>query len=74
MLEPGMNLESDLGIDSIKRVEILSRLEQEQPDAKALSSDDMGSLQTIADIINYLAPDETKASQKAPKKKLRMTP
>jgi len=74
MLEPSMNLESDLGIDSIKRVEILSRLEQEQPDAKALSSEDMGSLQTIADIINYLAPDETKASQKAPKKKLRMTP
>jgi acyl carrier protein len=74
MLEPSMNLESDLGIDSIKRVEILSRLEQEQPDAKALSSDDMGSLQTIADIINYLAPDETKASPKAPKKKLRMTP
>jgi acyl carrier protein len=68
MLEPTMNLESDLGIDSIKRVEILSRLEQEQPDAKALSSEDMGSLQTIADIINYLAPDETKASQKAPKK------
>nr|WP_321398229.1 beta-ketoacyl synthase N-terminal-like domain-containing protein [uncultured Desulfobacter sp.] len=74
MLEPSMNLESDLGIDSIKRVEILSRLEQEKPDAKALSSEDMGSLQTIADIINYLAPDETKASQKAPKKKLRMTP
>lgn len=74
MLEPTMNLESDLGIDSIKRVEILSRLEQEQPDAKALSSEDMGSLQTIADIINYLAPGETKASQEAPKKKLRMTP
>ncbi|WP_320042712.1 beta-ketoacyl synthase N-terminal-like domain-containing protein [uncultured Desulfobacter sp.] len=74
MLEPEMNLESDLGIDSIKRVEILSRLEQEQPDAKALSSDDMGGLKTIADIINYLAPDKTTVSPKASKKKLRMTP
>ncbi|MCG8549693.1 MAG: acyltransferase domain-containing protein [Desulfobacterales bacterium] len=74
MLEPEMNLESDLGIDSIKRVEILSRLEQEQPDAKALSPEDMGSLQTIADIINYLNSEQTAASQEAPKKKLRMTP
>jgi len=74
MLEPGMNLESDLGIDSIKRVEILSRLEQEQPDSKPLSPDDMGSLKTIADIINYLTPEQTTVSKEAPKKKLRMTP
>jgi acyl carrier protein len=74
MLEPGMNLESDLGIDSIKRVEILSRLEQEQPDAKALSPDDMGSLKTIADIITYLTPEQTTVSKETPKKKLHMTP
>ncbi|NDY74403.1 polyketide synthase, partial [Desulfobacter hydrogenophilus] len=74
MLEPGMNLESDLGIDSIKRVEILSRLEQEQPGSKALSPDDMGSLKTIADIINYLTPEQTTVSKETPKKKLRMTP
>nr|WP_320013790.1 beta-ketoacyl synthase N-terminal-like domain-containing protein [uncultured Desulfobacter sp.] len=73
MLEPGMNLESDLGIDSIKRVEILSRLEQEQPEAKALSPDDMGSLKTIADIITYLTPEQTTVSKETPKKKLRMT-
>ncbi|WP_020590265.1 type I polyketide synthase [Desulfobacter curvatus] len=73
MLEPGMNLESDLGIDSIKRVEILSRLEQEQPDSRALSPDDMGSLKTIADIINYLTPEQTTVSKETPKKKLRMT-
>ncbi|WP_321492661.1 beta-ketoacyl synthase N-terminal-like domain-containing protein [uncultured Desulfobacter sp.] len=74
MLEPGMNLESDLGIDSIKRVEILSRLEQEQPESRALSPDDMGSLKTIADIVNYLTPGQTKVSKEATKKKLRMTP
>ncbi|MDQ1269416.1 MAG: hypothetical protein QG618_723 [Thermodesulfobacteriota bacterium] len=74
MLEPGMNLESDLGIDSIKRVEILSRLEQEKPDSRALSPDDMGSLKTIADIINYLTPEQTTVSKETAKKKLRMTP
>lgn len=74
MLEPGMNLESDLGIDSIKRVEILSRLEQEQPDSRALSPDDMGSLKTITDIINFLTPEQTTVSKETAKKKLRMTP
>jgi acyl transferase domain-containing protein len=73
MLEPGMNLESDLGIDSIKRVEILSRLEQEQPESSTLSPDDMGSLKTIADIINYLTPEQTTVSKETSKKKLRMT-
>ncbi len=74
MLEPEMNLESDLGIDSIKRVEILSRLEQEQPESKALSPDEMGSLKTLADIVNYLTPEHTTVSRKTPKKKLHMTP
>ena len=74
MLEPEMNLESDLGIDSIKRVEILSRLEQEQPDCKALSPDDMGSLKTLADIVSHLTPEQTSVSKETTKKKLRMTP
>ncbi len=54
MLEKEMNLESDLGIDSIKRVEILSRLEQELADVNALSSDDMAGLKTIQDIVDFL--------------------
>ena len=78
MLEPSMNLESDLGIDSIKRVEILSKLEQEQSDLKAISPDEMGTLKTIEDIVRYLSsasPDNNQTSQGAPrpsKKKLRM--
>ncbi len=74
MLEPGMNLESDLGIDSIKRVEILSRLEQEQPESRALSPDDMGNLKTLSDIVKHLTPEQTTVSKEATKKKLRMTP
>jgi acyl transferase domain-containing protein/3-hydroxymyristoyl/3-hydroxydecanoyl-(acyl carrier protein) dehydratase/NAD(P)-dependent dehydrogenase (short-subunit alcohol dehydrogenase family)/acyl carrier protein len=56
MLEPHMNLESDLGIDSIKRVEILSRLEQEL-EGVTLSSEDMAGLQNIQDIVQFLTPD-----------------
>ena len=57
MLEPDMNLESDLGIDSIKRVEILSKLEQELEGVNTLSSEDMAGLKNIQDIVNFLTPD-----------------
>ncbi|MCP3942786.1 MAG: SDR family NAD(P)-dependent oxidoreductase [Desulfobacteraceae bacterium] len=57
MLEPSMNLESDLGIDSIKRVEILSKLEQKLDDTNTISSEDMAGLKTIQDIVEFLTPD-----------------
>ncbi|AJQ96657.1 type I polyketide synthase [Gynuella sunshinyii] len=56
MLEADMNLESDLGIDSIKRVEIFSALNEaleggiHKEDVEALAS-----LSTILDITGYLA-------------------
>lgn len=59
MLEPSMNLESDLGIDSIKRVEILSKLEQTLDHIDSISSDDIASLKTIEEIINYLTNTDT---------------
>ncbi len=62
MLEPSMNLESDLGIDSIKRVEILSKLEQELDHIETISSDDIANLKTIEEIITYL----TRTDQKTP--------
>ncbi len=55
MLEPSMNLESDLGIDSIKRVEILSKLEQELESIQTISSDEIAGLKTIEEIINHLS-------------------
>ncbi len=68
MLEPGMNLESDLGIDSIKRVEILSRLEQALGDgAGGLSGEAMAKLKTIQDIVNFL--EQTEPETQAPLKK-----
>ena len=54
MLEQDMDLESDLGIDSIKRVEILSALEKEIPEAGSISTDDAAGLKTIRDIAGFL--------------------
>jgi len=69
MLEPSMSLESDLGIDSIKRVEILSKLEQELDHIDSISSDDIANLKTIEEIITYLAKSEQDTKMIADSKK-----
>jgi acyl transferase domain-containing protein/3-hydroxymyristoyl/3-hydroxydecanoyl-(acyl carrier protein) dehydratase/NAD(P)-dependent dehydrogenase (short-subunit alcohol dehydrogenase family)/acyl carrier protein len=68
MLEPSMNLESDLGIDSIKRVEILSKLEQELDHIETISSDDIAGLKTIEEIITHLAKTDQKIPVESKKK------
>ena len=50
-----MDIEAELGIDSIKRVEILSTLEEEMPDLPTVSPEVMGSLKTLGQIVEYLA-------------------
>jgi len=69
MLEPDMDLESDLGIDSIKRVEILSKLEQEMDENNVISSDDMADLKTIQDIVQFLNPEIQRVSMDIAQKK-----
>jgi NAD(P)-dependent dehydrogenase (short-subunit alcohol dehydrogenase family)/acyl carrier protein len=56
MLGLDMDIEAELGIDSIKRVEILSSLEEAIPDLPAVSPDIMGSLKTLGQILDYLNP------------------
>ena len=53
-LELDMRLDADLGIDSIKRVEILSALQERLPDAPAVKADDLGTLQTLRQIVGFL--------------------
>ncbi|WP_457551964.1 SDR family oxidoreductase [Desulfobacula sp.] len=68
MLEPSMNLESDLGIDSIKRVEIFSKLEQKMGHIETLSSDAIATLKTIEEIILYLTQNDPKTPVESKKK------
>ncbi|MEZ0298362.1 MAG: SDR family NAD(P)-dependent oxidoreductase, partial [Candidatus Methylacidiphilales bacterium] len=49
-----MDLESDLGIDSIKRVEILAGMRQRAPEAPSVEPEHLGSLRTLQDILNFL--------------------
>src|SRR6056297_3248966 len=54
MLELEMALDADLGIDSIKRVEILSALQERLPEAPAVRPEDLGGLQTLGQIVAHL--------------------
>ena len=47
MLESGMALEADLGIDSIKRVEIFSALQEKLPNLPEMDQTEMARLRTI---------------------------
>ncbi|MDL1984409.1 MAG: SDR family NAD(P)-dependent oxidoreductase [Deltaproteobacteria bacterium] len=55
MLGLDMDIESDLGIDSIKRVEIFSSLEEKLTNIQSVSPEIMGSLKTLRQIAEYLA-------------------
>jgi acyl carrier protein len=55
MLGLDMDIEADLGIDSIKRVEILSSLEEKMPNLPPMSPDMLGRLKTLGQIIDYIS-------------------
>ncbi|PID56092.1 hypothetical protein CSB45_12710 [candidate division KSB3 bacterium] len=55
MLDLDMGLDADLGIDSIKRVEILSALQSRLPDAPEIDSDQIGQIQNLRQIIDVLS-------------------
>src|SRR6201999_2455675 len=54
MLRPEMALEADLGIDSIKRVEILSAVRDAVPELPQLDPKALGTLQTLGEVADRL--------------------
>ncbi|REJ83312.1 MAG: acyltransferase domain-containing protein, partial [Acidobacteria bacterium] len=54
MLELEMELDADLGIDSIKRVEILSALQERLPEARVPAPDELAGLTTLAAVVAVL--------------------
>ena len=65
MLELDMALDADLGIDSIKRVEILSVLQERLPEAPAVKPEHLGTLQTLRQIVAHLEAGATPATPPA---------
>ena len=54
MLEPDMELEAELGVDSIKQVEILSTLREHFPDLPEIEPEQVAELSTIAAIAQFI--------------------
>ncbi|AXQ13110.1 hypothetical protein AYI72_15530 [Shewanella algae] len=54
MLELGMDMEADLGIDSIKRVEILGTVQDQLPNLPQLDAATLSECRTLGQIVDYL--------------------
>ncbi|WP_335917350.1 SDR family NAD(P)-dependent oxidoreductase [Shewanella chilikensis] len=54
MLELGMDMEADLGIDSIKRVEILGTVQDKLPELPPLDAATLSECRTLGQIVDYL--------------------
>ncbi|MEZ8318051.1 type I polyketide synthase [Vibrio splendidus] len=66
MLDLAMDMEADLGIDSIKRVEILGTVQDQLPTLPELNPEDLAECRTLGEIVDYmnskLAPNEATAT------------
>ena len=66
MVDPGMDMEADLGIDSIKRVEILGAMQTRFPELPKVDSAVLGELHTLTQITEYLISASPKGDLPAP--------
>ncbi|MCC6411404.1 MAG: acyltransferase domain-containing protein [Saprospiraceae bacterium] len=55
MLELGMDMEADLGIDSIKRVEIFGAMTSAHPEIQGINPQELAELRTLQQIVQYIA-------------------
>ena len=67
MLELDMQLDADLGIDSIKRVEIFSAVQDRLPEAPTVKPEHLGSLRTLRQIAEFLADEPVPNGQAEPR-------
>jgi acyl carrier protein len=55
MLELGMDMEADLGIDSIKRVEIMGAMQARFPELPKADATALAEMRTLGQIVEYMA-------------------
>lgn len=66
MLDLTMQLEADLGIDSIKRVEIVAAFQERHPEARTLPQESLMEVRTLQDIVDALGKSLAPAQAQAP--------
>ena len=55
-----MDMEADLGIDSIKRVEIFGSMTEDHPEMSGVNPNDLTELRTLGQIVDYLSTTSKK--------------
>jgi acyl carrier protein len=60
MLELTMDMEADLGIDSIKRVEIFGALTKLHSEMSGINPNELTELRTLAEIVSFVGENEKK--------------
>ncbi|MFC9763288.1 SDR family NAD(P)-dependent oxidoreductase [Rhodococcus jostii] len=66
MVDPSMDLEADLGVDSIKRVQVLGAVQERFPHLPSLGPEQLGTLRTLDQIVDLLADAPAEAEPTAP--------
>ncbi|WP_280473882.1 type I polyketide synthase [Nocardia asiatica] len=57
MVDPSMDLEADLGVDSIKRVQVIGALQERFPQLPSLGPEQLGTVRTLNQIVDLLGDD-----------------
>ncbi|HEY5834344.1 SDR family NAD(P)-dependent oxidoreductase, partial [Streptomyces sp.] len=65
MLDLGMDIEADLGIDSIKRVEIMGSLQERFPTESTAGPEALAELRTLSDITAFISSQTSTAAAPA---------
>jgi NAD(P)-dependent dehydrogenase (short-subunit alcohol dehydrogenase family) len=55
MIDSTMDMESDLGIDSIKRVQVFAALRERVPGLPAASAEQLGELRTVDQVVAFMS-------------------
>nr|WP_269781569.1 type I polyketide synthase [Nocardia bovistercoris] len=68
MVDPTRDLEADLGVDSIKRVQVIGALQERFPQLPDLGPEQLGTLRTLDQIVDLLGDSaaQAPAAQGAP--------
>lgn len=74
MLTLEMDMEADLGIDSIKRVEILGAMQEQFPNLPALKPEALAELRTLGQIVQYLSQQDPPQESSEPIESLPTVP
>ena len=74
MLELDMRLDTDLGIDSIKRVEIFSAIHDRLPESPPAGPEQLGALGTLREIVAFLGSADQSTGHALPLDRIRPWP